>query len=133
MKRRKGRGKAMNGSKEKKHVRGREMTPALISALDHPIRREILRLLSRDTQISPVQMKESMNVGLSALSYHARTLFEQEVIRLSSTRQVRGSTQHFYASDVGKNKLVAAILGYTEKDDGFLREKPKPKEKGSFS
>ena len=122
MNRRKGRGKAVSAPKEKKHVRGREMTPALISALDHPVRREILRLLGgHDAPISPVQMKEFINVGLSVLSYHARALFEQRVTRLSTTRQVRGSTQHFYASEVAENRMVAAILGHTEKYDSFLR------------
>jgi DNA-binding transcriptional ArsR family regulator len=122
MNRRKGRGKAVSAPKEKKHVRGREMTPALISALDHPVRREILRLLSgQDTPVSPVEMKDSIDVGLSALSYHARTLAEQRVTRLSTTRQVRGSTQHFYASEVAENRMVTAILAHTEKYDSFLR------------
>jgi DNA-binding transcriptional ArsR family regulator len=130
MNRRKGRRTAKSDAKDKKHVRGREMTPALISALDHPIRREILRLLSQGPS-SPVEMKESIDFGLSGLAYHTRTLWELQVTRLSSTRHVRGSTQHFYASRVTKNELVAAILGETEKCDSFLREQPKRRKNAS--
>jgi len=122
MNQRKARGKAVGAPKGKKHVRGREMTPALISALDHPVRREILRLLSgQGTPVSPVEMTDSIDVGLSGLSYHARILSEQRVTRLSTTRQVRGSTQHFYASEVAENRMVIAILAHTEKYDSFLR------------
>lgn len=118
----------------KKHVRGREMTPALISALDHPARREILRLLNgQDAPISPVQMTKSIDAGLSGLSYHARTLSQFKVIRLAYTRRVRGSTQSFYASRVAENKLVAGILRHTEKDDSFIRVQPKRKNKTSSS
>lgn len=125
------RSKVKSDPKDKKHVRGREMTPALISALDHPIRREILRLLGgQDTPISSVETAESIDTPLSGLSYHARTLWEFKVIRLSRTRQVRGSTQHFYASRVAKNKLAATILGHTEKYDRFLRMQPNVEKTG---
>jgi DNA-binding transcriptional ArsR family regulator len=128
---RKGRGKAMIDPKGK-HVRGRAMTPALISALDHPVRREVLRLLHRhDTHLSPIQMNEKINVGISCLSYHARTLAEQKVTRLASTMQVRGATQHFYVSKVADNELVATILNCTEKDDGFIRERARGKKRNS--
>ena len=123
---------AKGGPKDQTHVRGREVTPALIAALDHPVRREILRLLGQqDTPISPVEMTESIDLKLSRLAYHARVLAKRRVTRLTHTRSVRGSTQHFYVSTVANNKLVDVILKGTEKDDSFLRMRPERKKKAS--
>jgi DNA-binding transcriptional ArsR family regulator len=98
------------------------MSPALLHSLNHPVRRQILRLLSkRDVEESPTKMARLIAGGLSRLSFHARTLSEQKVIRRVKTRQVRGSTESFYTSNVSENELVARILRSTEEDDGFLR------------
>jgi hypothetical protein len=97
------------------------MTPALIHGLNHPIRRQILRILSRQGAArSPNEMTRLMTPGLSNLSYHARSLCKQMIVHCASTRRVRGSTEHFYASDVSDNKLVNTILSETEKDDSHL-------------
>jgi len=93
------------------------MTPALIYALNHPIRREILRLLSEAREASPSDMLGSMSVGLSTLSFHAQVLNELGVIRGTRTQQVRGALEHFYASNVAGNELAEAILLETETDD----------------
>ena len=94
------------------------MTPALIYALNHPVRRQILRLLSRPgEEASPSDMCGSIAVGLSALSFHAQVLGELGVIRGTRTQQVRGAVEHFYASDVAGNELVETILIETEVDD----------------
>ena len=97
------------------------MTPALIYALNHPVRREILRLLSEPgAEASPSDMRKTMSVGLSALSFHALVLNELGVTRGTRTQQVRGALEHFYASNVAGNGLVEAILLETETDDGIL-------------
>lgn len=99
------------------------MTPALLDALNHPIRRQLLRLLhERTTSRSPTEMSQKMTLGLTGISYHARVLSDLDVIRLSRTGQVRGSTQHFYVSRVAKIALVDAILKKTEKEDRRLLE-----------
>jgi hypothetical protein len=106
------------------------MTPALIEALNHPIRRQLLRLLHehREAQ-SPKGMSQEMTRELVNISYHARVLLDLHVIGLTRTRSVRGSIQHFYVSRVAKNNLVAVILRSTEKDDSFLRVWPGRKKK----
>lgn len=43
-----------------------------------------------------------------------------KVTECASTRQVRGAVEHFYASNVAQNKLVATILHETEADDALL-------------
>jgi DNA-binding transcriptional ArsR family regulator len=108
----------MKASSKPKHDREREMTPALIYALNHPIRRQVLRLLSEPgEEASPSDMRESIGVGLSTLSFHAQVLSELGVIHGTRTQQVRGAVEHFYASGVAGNELVEAILMQTEVDD----------------
>lgn len=109
----------MRGSRNKtKHQRGREMTPALIHALNHPARRQILRQLDEGgAERSPSEMAETAAFSLSGLSFHARVLCELQVTRCTRTQQVRGSLEHFYASNVSGNELVGAILLETEGDD----------------
>jgi DNA-binding transcriptional ArsR family regulator len=95
------------------------MTPALIHALNHPARRQILRQLSESgAERSPSEMAHSAAFTLSGLSFHARVLSELGVTRCTRTQQARGSLEHFYASNVAGNELVAAILLETEGDDG---------------
>lgn len=94
------------------------MTPTLIYALNHPARRQILRLLHKGGgEASPSEMSQSMTTGLSALSFHAQVLHELDITRCTRTQQVRGAVEHFYASNVAGNELVAAILLKTEADD----------------
>jgi DNA-binding transcriptional ArsR family regulator len=112
----------MRGSPNKtKHQQGREMTPALIHALNHPARRQILRQLGEGkVEKSPSEMAEGATFSLSGLSFHARVLSELQVTRCTRTQQVRGALEHFYASNVSDNELVEAILLETEGDDGIL-------------
>ncbi len=69
----------------------------LFTALGHPLRRRILRkMLEEGVQISPRELAIDLDEPLSALSYHVRVLAECEAIKLVRTKQIRGSTQHFY-------------------------------------
>jgi predicted transcriptional regulator len=106
-------------SKElKKHTVDRSMSPALIRALDHQIRRQALRLFTkREPEWSPVELTRKMPVTLSAVSYHMRVLSELGVVEETRTEQVRGSDQHFYISNIQNNKLAHSILARTRDDD----------------
>lgn len=116
---------------KQEHQLGREMSPALLHSLNHPIRRQILRLLSeRGAEWSPVKMTQLIAGGLSTLSFHVKTLSDQKVIRCAKTRQVRGSIEHIYVSDVLDNELVAEILRSTQKDDSFLWIRSEPTKDG---
>jgi DNA-binding transcriptional ArsR family regulator len=100
-----------------KHQQGREMTPALIHALNHPGRRLILRHLHERGESSPSEMADSLTFSLSGLSFHARVLSELEVIRCTRTQQGRGALEHFYLSNVAGSELVEAMLSETRADD----------------
>jgi len=111
----------MKSSADKpKHEQGREMTPALIHALNHPARRQILRHLHERGESSPSEIADSVVFSLSGLSFHARVLSELEVIGCTRTQQGRGALEHFYTSNVAGSDLVAAILTETAGEDGSL-------------
>jgi DNA-binding transcriptional ArsR family regulator len=113
----------MNSKHRKKpqHRPGRIASPALIESLSHPIRRQILRILSGKGEVqSPSEIAKLVKPSLSNLAYHARCLREQNIIRCTGTKQARGSTQHLYASNVWDNKLVNTILSETAEDDSHF-------------
>lgn len=69
----------------------------LFTALGHPLRRRILRrMIGAGGEISPLELATGLDEPLSALSYHVRVLAECEAVKLVRTKQIRGSTQHFY-------------------------------------
>lgn len=73
----------------------------LFTALGHPLRRRILRkMVEEGGQISPRELSIALDEPLSALSYHVRVLAECEAIKLVRTKQIRGSTQHFYRAAI---------------------------------
>ncbi len=82
----------------------------LFNALGHPMRRQILRrMLDDGGEASPRELSARLRQPLSALSYHVRVLAECEAIELVRTRQIRGTTQHFYRPVVKANWALAAL------------------------
>ncbi len=87
----------------------------LLSALRHPLRRRILRLLADGEAWSPRRMAAALRQPLSNVSYHVRVLAERSAITLVETRPSRGSVEHFYRSAV-EASWARQILGLGEKD-----------------
>lgn len=75
-------------------------TNDLLVALRHPLRRRILQTLAEDEPRSPRELADSLDQSLSNVSYHVRVLAKCGAAQLVWTKQVRGSTQHFYRSSV---------------------------------
>jgi DNA-binding transcriptional ArsR family regulator len=95
-------------------------TEDLIRALNHRVRRQILRVLNRSRRpLSPTQIEEKLGLGgkLSQISYHVTTLSAAKVISLVDEQQVRGAMEHFYVSAVSDNALVRGLLKGTQKSD----------------
>lgn len=67
----------------------------LIRALAHPLRVQILEILS-DRVASPHRLSVDLDVGLSDVAYHTRTLDSYGCLELIETAQRRGATEHFY-------------------------------------
>jgi len=89
---------------------GGPMDGVLAKALAHPLRAEILAFLTQQAIASPAEMvraglgqkgKARLTPGdkkkrLPNISYHVKVLLELDLIRLVTTRPVRGSVEHFY-------------------------------------
>jgi DNA-binding transcriptional ArsR family regulator len=88
-----------------------DRTQDLLVALSHPIRRRILREMDGEPPTSPRQMTELLGESLSNVSYHFRVLAGAGVLRLVSTRSVRGSTQHFYDAWIDAEWARALLAG----------------------
>lgn len=71
------------------------MDPRIGLALSHPIRVQILAILSHRS-ISPVEFSRESGHSLSDVAYHFRKLEKLECAEVMRTTPVRGSTQHFY-------------------------------------
>jgi DNA-binding transcriptional ArsR family regulator len=72
----------------------------LLTALGHPLRREILRTMADGKPVSPRELSEALHQPLSNVSYHVRVLVQSEALKLVRTKPTRGSIQHFYRSTV---------------------------------
>jgi hypothetical protein len=72
---------------------------------EHPIRARILRWLDERPNGSPIQFAKSIDGQVvagktwtvSAIAYHFRTLQRKRLIKVTRTRPVRGTVEHFYA------------------------------------
>jgi DNA-binding transcriptional ArsR family regulator len=92
----------------------------LIKAIDHPLRRRILRLLNEQEEpLSSMQMAEELGISLSITAYHVRILHELRAIVRAGKRQVRGALQRFYRSKVKADPPIETLLEETrEVDEG---------------
>jgi DNA-binding transcriptional ArsR family regulator len=67
----------------------------LVRALAHPVRVQILEILSEQVA-SPNMLATQLDTGLSHVSYHTRALERCGCLELVETAQRRGATEHFY-------------------------------------
>jgi DNA-binding transcriptional ArsR family regulator len=86
--------------------------PALVRALSHPLRTQILTEL-HENRASPSELSEKLDAPLANVAYHVRILLDLKLIRLVKKTQRRGAIEHHYE----------AISGYTV-DDGAWGETP---------
>ena len=98
---------------------GSAATDDLLTALGHPLRRRILREMTRTRKSSPRELAETLSEPLSNVSYHVRVLADCDALKLVGTRPVRGSTQHFYRATVEPEWARTALgIGVTEASNG---------------
>lgn len=97
-----------------------EMGPdRLAMALDHPLRRELLRRLDNGEELSPKKLTAIIATrSLSNVAYHVRVLANRGgAIDPSRCYSSEGSTEHVYVSRVSDNREIAAILKKTKAKD----------------
>jgi DNA-binding transcriptional ArsR family regulator len=80
-----------------KVVAPHEVDNAFLAALNHPTRKELLKLyLENDAALSPKELAELTGKKLPTVSYHVRVLADKNAIELAEEEPVRGSVAHFY-------------------------------------
>jgi DNA-binding transcriptional ArsR family regulator len=76
-------------------VRARNLS--LFKAMSHPLRAEILTLLTeRGEPVSPIEMSRIFGAPVGDVSHHCKQLVKYECAEQVGTRQRRGATEHFY-------------------------------------
>lgn len=85
--------------------------------LQHPLRRELLRLTIDSEPISPTALSRQVNATLSTVAYHVRVLTNCGALELVETKQSRGSTMHFYRA-AGSPERAREALRLAEDLDG---------------
>lgn len=99
-----------------------EMTPDAaqwIAALNHPLRRHILRILGETEIASATEIARQKELRLGNVAYHVKVLADLEVLELVHRRKVRGAFEKFYRSVAanGDGTWVAVVLESTRKSD----------------
>ena len=93
------------------------LTPPLEHALNHPLRREILRALNRSDR--PRTAAELVRACLPApsvtlLNYHAAVLERCDLVRAIENEVAGEGFSRHYASSVAEDVQIIAILSATE-------------------
>ncbi|MDX6622659.1 MAG: Helix-turn-helix domain [Solirubrobacterales bacterium] len=93
------------------------LTPPLEHALNHPLRREILRALNRSDR--PRTAAELVSACLPAtsvtlLNYHAAVLERCDLVRTIENEVAGEGFSRHYASSVAEDVQIIAILSATE-------------------
>jgi DNA-binding transcriptional ArsR family regulator len=116
-------------------------TDELIRAINHALRRQILRYLhSSRKPMSPKQIERKLGMSelrsgiLSSVSYHVGVLRDFKAITLVGTKPRRGAVEHFYESTVSNSMWIRNLLKKTRERDQTLlwtaRQRPSTKATG---
>jgi hypothetical protein len=96
---------------------------AQIKAIDHPLRRCILRaFLTEGGALSPVQISRGLTArGLKAqlgsVAYQVRVLHRLFAVKSTGKRQVRGAIQRFYEATIENDPPIETLLEETREGD----------------
>ena len=86
----------MGSSEEQVKRRDRRPEPPdFVTAINHPLRVELLTIL-RDREASPSELAKELGEELGVVNYHARKMEKLHMLEIVRERPVRGSTEHFY-------------------------------------
>ena len=98
---------------------------ALRHALDHPCRRQILRALREDGELSATGLRGRgcTTCTLSCVTYHLGVLVEAGLARRQTTGSVRGRLEYAFTAVLGGQPAVVDVLQATAAADG-LRPEP---------
>jgi DNA-binding transcriptional ArsR family regulator len=69
---------------------------SLIKALAHPLRWQLLEVLTERGEASPVELARLLDQPLATISHHMRVLRDLKCVELTRTEQRRGALEHYY-------------------------------------
>jgi DNA-binding transcriptional ArsR family regulator len=96
----------------------------LIRALDHDLRRAILRTLNESKEpMSPNKIAKGLHRQLTNVSYHVGVLRQLGAVTEVAQGPVRGALEHFYSPTIEGNTPILTLLEETREAD----EAPKPR------
>lgn len=101
----------------------RDAPAPLLHALNHGVRRRVLRLMTEREgdggNLSPVEAADAFDLSLSTVAYHFRVLVATVAIEEVDRRQVRGTIQHFFrlSDAVRQATWVQGVLADTAASD----------------
>jgi DNA-binding transcriptional ArsR family regulator len=100
------------------------LEPRVKDALDHPLRREVVRILSRDRHPRSVTelQAELPPFGPEQLGYHLRVLQEAGVVAAKADGAGAAGAHARYGSAAAEDGRIRAVLRATERWDRQLRE-----------
>lgn len=99
------------------------LEPKLQDALNHPTRREILRVLhasERPCSVSAMLGKLSP-LSRGEVRYHLHVLMDCEAVLRDGTRPALGGGEGLYSSELADDRKVRAVLRATERQDRKCR------------
>lgn len=105
-----------------KSKNGRDVPAPLLHALNHSVRRNVLRLLEQRGEggrLSPVEASDLLEVSLTTVAYHFRVLVSTQAVEEVGRQQVRGTIQHFFqlSDSLREASWVQGVLRDTAADD----------------
>lgn len=94
-------------------------TTQWIMALNHPLRRQILRIFRQEEVASATALCQRFEMPLGNISYHVKVLAELKVLSLVHTKKVRGARERFYrvTPDHTQGAWVRTVLEDTRDSD----------------
>lgn len=93
-----------------------------IMALNHPLRRQILRTVKPGEVASATALCQHFELPRSNVSYHVKVLVDLNILKLVRTRKVRGTKELFYGVTFeGRAGWVQTVLEDTRGSDNRSR------------
>jgi DNA-binding transcriptional ArsR family regulator len=81
----------------------------IISALDDPIRRATLALLTKKEELSFSELQKALGVGKLTLNYHLKTLFAAGLTDHYFKRELGNPKYSYYAITALGNRILAKL------------------------
>lgn len=101
---------------------GQRMSHAILTAVSHPIRREMLRLLHAENRaMCATEMSRILRADGDKMTYHLKVLRSMGAVSMVRKEPARGATAKYYASLVTDHRRIVSILRDTEPEDAGMR------------